>query len=142
MIAAALGFLKLLSPRAWLTIGAGIVLAGLLAWGVAWVRGKDHEISVVRSQRTSAVLLAVRGQNDLIMSRVNTAVLRTAIDRQNASLSAMGVERDRTVAALAAAAQRTRIATVARDRAVAALLAGRAGPDPCRSALDVARSLP
>lgn len=129
-------------PRIVMVAIAGLAVAALIAWGVAWVTGKDRAIRTAQTQRTAAVLFAVRGQNDGIMLRVNVSTVRAAIDRQNASVAALGVERDRTVAALAAAAQRSQAATVAANRRAAALLAGRSSGDPCRSALEVARSLP
>lgn len=121
-----------------LTVAVALVVGGV--W--AWIAGMQHAIHAAQNQRNVAVISFVRSEVDLVTARINEAVLRTGIDRQNAAVTALGAERDRTVAALAVAAQRARVATVAANRSAAALLAGHAGRDPCRSALDVARSLP
>lgn len=142
MIALLLGAIRALSPRAWATIAAGIALAVLVAAVAAWIHGKDAAIVQAQRQRTAAVTALARAQIDLVTARVNVATLRTAIDRQNASIQALGVEQAATARRLEIAAQQARSATAAANRRASALLAGHAGPDPCRSALDVARSLP
>ena len=142
MIGIVFGFLRALSPRAWATILLAAAAAFVVAQILSWVHGKEAAAGRAINQRNAAVRAFMESERDLIVARANVATLQTAIDRQNASIRALAVEQAATAHRLEEAAQQARSATAAANRRASALLAGRAGPDPCRSALDVARSLP
>lgn len=131
-----------MTSRLWALIGGVGLIVGVVIAINLWIAHMHGQIRQAQAQRTVAVRAFVSSELDLIQSRVNLAGARHEIDVQGAAVTALGLERDRTVTALAVAAQRARVATAAANRSAAALLAGHAGADPCQSALGVARSLP
>lgn len=117
--------------------GALAVVAFML-----WINGLHGQIRTAQGQRAAAVLALVREQRDGITLRVNVSTLNAALDAQNASLALAGRAQADTQHRLDIAAREAVRARTVAERRAGALLAGRAGRDPCVSAMEVARGLP
>lgn len=134
--------LAILTPRAWGFIGAAVVLGALITFGGVQTARLNHAKADLVRVRAEAARTVAAARAETALCQANRTQLQAAIEAQNMAVAAQRAAMDRQTAALANAAQRARQGQGEAERRAAALLAGRAGADACRSGLEVARELP